>query len=256
MSLSHLATAIFLQVASTSSIVQAQIDAQTLELITTTADRICGVVKDTGSASSAAAKGVVNTELRGLASQLGTAGVQGSGEITTDEYQNVFREQLAPLLAETAKCKLLVFQRLVVKLIISPAPPSRAKPTTLPCQVDQVTDWLSRHGAYGDRNIDISIYADEVNWTSNGKLSKKTRSEIGKDEEEFRKVYPMQRYFPTASSVAVVGGRCVLTQQLEGYKKRFNGKVELDTYKVQYDIRTDAEEPRIIGQQIGVLPGR
>ena len=48
----------------------------TLELITTTADRICYVIADKGSSSSAEVKGAVNVELKGLAARLAGAGAQ------------------------------------------------------------------------------------------------------------------------------------------------------------------------------------
>jgi hypothetical protein len=89
----------FLQVLSASSKVHAQGANATLDLIGTTADRICGVVVLAGSATSTDAKGAVNVELKGLASQLENAGVQGSGGITTQEYQGSCGSSLGMLFA-------------------------------------------------------------------------------------------------------------------------------------------------------------
>ena len=238
----------------------------TLGLIATTADRICGVTKDTGSASSAQAKGLVKVELQGLASQLGSAGVQGGGGIVTETYQGVVREQLAFVLHNIAECKLRVFEVLQIKLLPSYKSPSviqsdepRKPPivrTSLPCQNDQLTSWLDQHGIYGNRLFDISVYDESVNWIVNGKPSRKTRSEIAKEEDIFRRLYPMQRYTPIASSASMIGGQCVLKQEVEGYKKSSAGKVEFNNFRFEFGIRSDASGPRIVERQTDVLSSR
>ena len=124
------------------------------------------------------------------------------------------------------------------------------KPQGFRCQDQPVSSWLGQHGAYGDRPFDSSIYDDQVNWTVNGKPSKKSRWEITKDEEDWRKQYPVQKYSPTTLSVATVGGQCVLSQQLDAYKVNRNGKEVRNTFKVEFAIRADANGPRIVGQQI------
>jgi hypothetical protein len=45
----------------------------------------------------------------------------------------------------------------------------------------------------------------------------------------------------------------VLTQQLESYKRRPNGREEYGTFRVVLTIRTDVEGPRIVAHQIDVL---
>ena len=252
---------IILPVSGTSSKAHADTVEITLSLIANTADRICGVVKDTGSATNAAAKGVVNVELRGLATQLDTAGVQGSGGITTDAYQGLMRDQLGPVLQMTAQCKVQVFQTLQVKLLpnytyreVPSVPLVRDAPvSSLACRNDQVVNWLDQHGIYGNRSIDISVYSDVVSWTVNGKPSRKTIADIAKEEEIFRRIYPMQRYTPTTSSVAMVGGQCVLTQVVDGYKKSATGKVEFNNFRFAFGIRNDAGGPRIVERQTDVL---
>jgi hypothetical protein len=257
----------FLQVLSASSTVRAQDVEVTLTLITTTADRICGVVVPAGSATSTEAKGAVKVELQGLASQLVGAGVQGSGGITTEAYQGVMQGQLGDVLHTQAECKLRVFEVLQVKLlpgyqsptvIASNAPrnPTPTVQTNLPCVKQQVTSWLDQHGVYGNRPFDISIYDDNINWIVNGKPSWKKRSDIAKEEDIFRRLYPMQRYSPTTSSAATIAGQCVLTQDIKGYKQSSTGKVELNDFRFGFTIRNDANGPRIVERETDVLSSR
>jgi hypothetical protein len=278
----------FLQVFFASSRVYAQDAEVTLGLIANTADRICGVTKDTGSVSSAAAKGVVKVELQGLASQLGSAGVQGGGGVATEAYQGVVREQLATFLRTNADCKLRVFEILQSTLLPRYQFPSVIQSnalrnpqtdarnpqtdarnpqtdgrnpqivrTGLPCQKEQLTNWLDQHGIYGNRPFDISIYDnDGVNWIVNGEPSRKTRSDIAKEEDIFRRVYPMQRYTPVASSAGMIGGQCVLKQEVEGYKKSSTGKVEFNNFKFEFGIRSDANGTRIVERKTDVLSSR
>ena len=253
-----------LQVLFVSSSVHAQGAEVTLTLIENTADRICGVVVPAGSATSTEAKGAVKVELQGLASQLVNAGMQGSGGITTEAYQGVVREQLASVLVTTAGCKLRVFEVLQVKLLpgyqsptevesIAPRNPPPPVQTNLLCVKEQVTSWLDQHGIYGNRTIDISIYADNINWIVNGNPSRKTRADIAKEEGLFRRLYPMQRYSPTTSSAAMVGGQCVLTQDINGYKQSSTGKVELNNFRFGFTINNDANGPHIVARRTDVL---
>jgi hypothetical protein len=123
--LSLLATGFVLQVVSWTSMAQAQAQdvAKILELIANTADRICYVIVDKGSASSAEAKGAVNVELNGLASRLIGAGVNGTGGITNEEYQNVLRQEMANAIHDSAICKLQVLESLNPKLLTVPVSP-------------------------------------------------------------------------------------------------------------------------------------
>lgn len=260
--LSFLIAMAFLQVLSASSRAHAQDVELTLNLIANTADRLCGVVTQTGSATSTEAKGVVKVELNGLASQLVTAGVQGSGGITTDAYQGLVRDQLGPVLHDTTVCKLRVFEILQVKLLPGYAYPlvvrtSQPRPpvvrANLPCQKDQVFDWLDQHGIYGEQPFDISAYDDNVNWIVNGKQSWKKRSDIGKEEDIFRRLYPSQRYSPTTSTASMIGGQCVLTQEVEGYKKSATGKAEFNKFRFGFSIKTDTNGPRIVERQTDLL---
>jgi hypothetical protein len=147
-------------------------------------------------------------------------------------------------------------------------PPPVTPPVTLapvtsrsPCQADRLISWLAQRGAYGgdrgDQPFDTFAYDDQVNWIVNGKQSWKTRQEIAKEEEDFRKAYPLQKYSPTTLSVDKNGEQCVLTQQLESDKVSRTGRSVHSTFKVTFTIRTDANGPRsIVGHQIDVLPSQ
>jgi len=262
-----LAVAGFLQVLLILPRAQAQgLSEAQLIVIASTAERICGVVKDQGSASTAAAKGAVSVELRGLASQIQTTGGQ-SGSITTDEYVGVVREQAAPLIRDLSNCRFQVFTILVKGMSpgeTSPTPPPTYKPpppqpvsrTGLSCQTDHIIDWLDQHGIYGNRPFDSSIYDDQVTWTVNGRQATKTKTDVIKEEDDFRKAYPMQRYTPTSSSTSRVGDQCVLTQQVDGYKKRANGSVQLSNFRFVFGIKSGGNGPRIVERQTDVLSGR
>lgn len=238
-----------------------------LIVVASTAERICGVVKDQGSASSAGAQGAVSVELRGLASQIQTTGGQNSGSITTNEYVGLVRDQVGPLMKDLSNCRLEVFKILVSKIApggagppppptFKPPPPQPASRTRLSCQTDQIIDWLDQHGIYGNRPFDGSVYDDRITWTVNGKQATKTKADIVKEEDDFRKVYPMQRYTPTSSSVTRLGDQCVLTQQIDGYKQKANGSVQLSNYRFEFGIKTDGNGPRIVDRQTDVLSGR
>ncbi|QQO35330.1 hypothetical protein JJC00_06500 [Bradyrhizobium diazoefficiens] len=263
-----LAVACFLQVLLIPPSAHAQgLNEAQLIVIASTAERICGVVKDQGSASTAAAKGAVSVELRGLASQIQSTGGQNSGSITTDEYVGVIREQAAPLIRDLSKCRFEVFTILFKSMSpggTNPTPPPTYKPpppqpvsrTGLSCQTDQIIDWLDQHGIYGNRPFDSSIYDDQVTWTVNGKQATKTKADVIKEESDFRKVYPMQRYTPTSSSASRVGDQCVLTQQVDGYKQKANGSVQLSNFRFEFGIKSEGNGPRIVERQTDVLSGR
>ena len=269
-----LVASIFLQVSLTSTTVHAQ-DTATLGLITTTADRICGVVKDSGSATSAEAKGAVKVEVNGLISQLVTAGAEGSGGISSDTYVGPVREQLAALLTTTQTCKLEVLRLLWVKLgpgnagsalpppaqqvaaavQVQRAPPVPPPPSGLPCQVDRMVSWLDQHGIYGNRNFDVTAYDSQVNWIVNGKSEWKTQAVVQKEEDDFKKVYPMQRYspVPNTSGTSMSGGQCVLTQDIGGYKQKYNGKIENNSFRFIFYIVSDSNSTRIVARETNRL---
>jgi hypothetical protein len=132
--LSILATGILFLVASSTARAQAPNAQVTLELINNTADRICGVIKDMGTASSSEVQGSVNAELSGLAARLASAGIKGTGGITNEAYQGVLRADLGPVLRDLAACKYKVFDSLQAKLLMAASiPPTRPSQTFSVC---------------------------------------------------------------------------------------------------------------------------
>jgi hypothetical protein len=93
-----------------------------LDMITETADKICGIVHAQGETKSVAIKGAVHAELQGLAAHLANLGVSGAGDILSNSYQGVLQEQLSATLKDEAACKSKVFDALQIKLL--PGQPS------------------------------------------------------------------------------------------------------------------------------------
>lgn len=104
-----------------------------LELIESTADRICNVVLTQGEAKSSEVQGKVNAQLSGLASKFVEAGVSGAESINNEDYKSVLRQDLAATLKDNAACKLNVFNTLQSKLLgPAPAPAPLPEPTPPP----------------------------------------------------------------------------------------------------------------------------
>jgi hypothetical protein len=105
--------------------------ANTLKLITDTADRICNVIASAGSARDVDVQGQLKAELGGLASRLADIGVSGSGKLKDEQYQNVLRQDLAGLLRDNANCKYKVFENLSNKTL-SPSSMNAPLPLNAP----------------------------------------------------------------------------------------------------------------------------
>ena len=89
---------IFLQTISTTiAHAQGTNVKETLDLIDNTADRICYVIIDKGTASGTEVTGAINTQLGHLALHLLDVGVKGTGDIADKTYQNVLRKILQKL---------------------------------------------------------------------------------------------------------------------------------------------------------------
>ncbi|HET6376865.1 MAG TPA: hypothetical protein VFG05_00925 [Methylocella sp.] len=88
-----------------------------LDLITAAADKICNVVSTRGEVNSSEVQGNVTVQLRGLATKLAEAGVSGTGSITSEQYENVLRSDLAATLKDNTACRLKVFETLQQKLL-------------------------------------------------------------------------------------------------------------------------------------------
>ncbi|MBH5400695.1 hypothetical protein HZZ13_23305 [Bradyrhizobium sp. CNPSo 4010] len=105
---------------------QAQDIAKALDHITTTADKICGIVATRGSSSDMKIKGQVQVEVSGLLKKLGDLGVTVSPDVSKSAYDSVGREELRATLDDVRKCKLDVYKDLRGILIpVAPVPGGR-----------------------------------------------------------------------------------------------------------------------------------
>jgi hypothetical protein len=109
-----------------------------LDLITNTAERICGEALTSGNIESSEVQGKVEGQLKGLASKLAEAGISGSGKIVNEQYKGVLRSELASTLHDIRRCKLTILQSLKGELLgsrdqsLNPIPSTRsASPPTL-----------------------------------------------------------------------------------------------------------------------------
>jgi len=138
---------------------------------------------------------------------------------------------------------------------IQPPPTVPKRSSSLPCNTQQVLDWLHQHGAFSSQPFDASIYDDQVNWTVNGNLVRKTRADVAQDEVQDRKIFD-QQYSVISASATMVGGQCLLTQELNSYRKRRSTGIEdRRTLKAIFYIRIDANGPHIVAQQVNVPAG-
>ncbi|QQO35331.1 hypothetical protein JJC00_06510 [Bradyrhizobium diazoefficiens] len=97
------------------------IDAQAkaLDLITKTADSVCGIVKTAGNSESMKVKGEVKAQLSGLIRQLADLGISGDADFNSDKYEGFIRTDLATAIQNSAQCKFNVFDKLQAKMIKS-----------------------------------------------------------------------------------------------------------------------------------------
>jgi len=95
------------------------LEAQTkaLDLITTTADRICNIVRLAGTSQSLKVTGDVKAQLSGLIKQLADIGITGAADFSTDQYEGVLRADLAATVERNAECKFKIFDKLQEKMI-------------------------------------------------------------------------------------------------------------------------------------------
>lgn len=116
---------------------QSDIDAERagLGLITETADRICGYVSSDGSSSSTDIQGSINGELKGLATRLAKAGINGSAKIVESHYTGVIQTELSGVLKSSSECKERIFNSLrdiIFKSSSAPADTQKSETITGP----------------------------------------------------------------------------------------------------------------------------
>jgi hypothetical protein len=105
-------------------------DAQILEMITLTADKICNVVSDKGQASNSEISGDIKAEIQGLASKLVDAGIKGGAILKNESFQGPLRKDISAYIISNSNCKLEVFSRLQEKLILPKKNEIPSKPET------------------------------------------------------------------------------------------------------------------------------
>jgi hypothetical protein len=105
--------------ATTAAFSQTSLENQTkaLDLITKTAEGVCGVVKTAGSSQDINVKGDIQAKLNGLIKQLADIGVTGAANYDARQYEGFIQADLATAFQDNAKCKFNVFDKLQEKMI-------------------------------------------------------------------------------------------------------------------------------------------
>lgn len=94
---------------------------QTLNLMIDTAEKICNTGVPAAQASGATQPDVL-PQLEDLSRKLGDAGVSGTGNLTSEEYAGVLRQQLAASANNNVQCKIEVLRTLASSLSQKTAP--------------------------------------------------------------------------------------------------------------------------------------
>ncbi len=100
----------------------------TIELVTQTAERLCGFVSQSGSSTSITVKGDVKGELSKFIKSLVDLGISGAGSLQIDSYEGVIRDQLSQALKDERNCKTTMFTFIFANVI-----------PTLPVQDQRIT---------------------------------------------------------------------------------------------------------------------
>jgi hypothetical protein len=113
----HLAAVIAIFTTSEAFSQSMDLRAQQLDLITKTADGICGIVKTAGNYQGVKVKGDVKAQLSGLFKQLADLGISGAADYDVNQYEGFIRTDLAGTFERTAECKFKVFDKLSDKIL-------------------------------------------------------------------------------------------------------------------------------------------
>ena len=103
-----------------------------LDEIAATANRLCDVVREAGTAESAEVKDSVKIQVEGLTRTVESLGVPGTGRLSSKADQGLLRRDLATALIDRQRCRFDVFMTLQAKLIpdmnfAQPAPAEEQK---------------------------------------------------------------------------------------------------------------------------------
>lgn len=94
------------------------LQAQAIQLIIETADKICVNVKNEGTSSLTEYSGEASAELSKVLKSLADLGIKGAAKYQESEYQGPLREDLVEAIKVSQDCKLTVFKSLEAKLIL------------------------------------------------------------------------------------------------------------------------------------------
>jgi uncharacterized protein YecT (DUF1311 family) len=153
---------------------------QTIALvkIADTANNICLNVGQGG--------GQTDTVLSGAIDTVNNLNIKGSGQLTSQQYQGVLREQLADILKYTQDCKKSIFDTLVVKML-----PKVLTDTGLP--VSQSVHLIPRTGQEPSINCDrtnepienlLCADADLAEWDGlMGQIYQRTLKQLSPDDQ-------------------------------------------------------------------------
>lgn len=100
---------------------------EALDLIASTAERICQTVPMKSSSNELELSGQAKADVNGLVSRIAGLGIGGAAKYKNEETEGVLQKDLAPLLSKTADCKEREFNKLVdllIKPTVVPAPTS------------------------------------------------------------------------------------------------------------------------------------
>jgi hypothetical protein len=119
------AAAALILVASLSA--HAEDQGKALDEIANFAERVCQTAPVKGSSEQLELSGKANADLKGLIARIADLGISGAGSYRSDKSEGVLQKDLAPLLAQGAKCKESISDKLIDKLIVNAqTPPSAA----------------------------------------------------------------------------------------------------------------------------------
>jgi len=108
-----------------------------LKVIRETAADICYTVEQKGQQNETQLKGDIQAKVSGAVAKVLGLGVEGSGELTTEDYQGVTQEALATAIKSSADCRLTVFNSLVERML--PAGGNQPAVTAPPRQISSST---------------------------------------------------------------------------------------------------------------------
>lgn len=110
---------------------QLQTETRALQLIRETADSICKDIPLEQTGSEVQLSGDAKAKLDSVIAKVVDLGVEGTGKYKSSRSQGVLQKDLAEALKTSTDCKLVVFNKLVARLLPSSQPDTPSAPTPL-----------------------------------------------------------------------------------------------------------------------------